>query len=954
MRGRRHLFPFAFAAICNCCCSTYGSAATISKDKPVKTSGISIEASGKKKLIKNVGSTHDENLVVLGSALASKANANANPVQTVTAKEIHETSASTLGDYLQRLPSVGSSSQQNTQPNGGAGMSCTDLRNLGTNRVLVLVDGKRQIQTFGNGGSCVNLNSIPLDQIASVELLKDGGSELYGADAVSGVINVKLKHNLTTGGVDVRGGISDIGDGQMGRISAYKGLNFDHDRGNITVFGSYMTQSEVMQRDRKWARNVWLNNPEIGGSPSFGTSITPNARAYDSQGEFNLVSNNTGGGVNGFHPYTAADNYNYALSQSLMTGIQQGSLSGDVGYKVSDHLNFYTNVRYTHQDSHNTMAPLGVSGATYPSTLPSNAILPAGSPYNIWGRDVTVYKRFTELGDREYNTAYDTWQVNGGARGQIVGNWNYDISMAYGASRSAFRTNNMVNYRNLTNALGTRQLDPTDANSLVVFDPSVCQASSGCSLYNPWAPVDGATANYLQHTQLDTAMYQMRDFNARIDNNQLVKMPYEYGGYFGLAAGVEHRSEQASYTPDALATNGDLGGGASYTGGGYNVTEAYIEGRLNLLHDAFLAKDLTIDGQGRWSHYSTFGNAYNWKGSINWAPVQDIRFRATLGTSFRAPSISELYVGRGVGYYSGTDPCEAASSYGAYAGNVAARCAREGINTANFSNANTGTLPELGGGNPNLQPEIGRSYTIGAVITPRWIKGLSIDVDYWHYSLKNMIGTLGGQYILDQCYTGSAEAMCQYVGARSSSKQLTQIVTTNQNIGGLRTNGIDIDLTYRLRLGIEDTITLNNNLQYLVGYNQQNEPDGPWYHYSGRVFYLGGGVGFPQIRDYATVSWRHGPVSLTYMMSYTDKIKYNDGTNDVSCAEYAYCKIPGIFTHDVTVDYRMGSWNLQAGVNNLFDKKPPFVATGGGNTDPALYASSIMGRYVFMSAGVKF
>lgn len=894
-----------------------------------------------------------ENVTVVGSALSLSSGQNANPVQIVTAKDIQQTSAVTLGDYLQRLPSIGSSAQQNTQPNGGVGMSCTDIRNLGTNRVLVLVDGKRQVQTFGNGGSCVNLNSIPIDQIASVEILKDGGSELYGADAVSGVINIKLRHDMTGGGVNIRGGISDTGDGQIGKLSGFKGVDFDQGRGNITVFGQYMTTSGVLQRDRDWSKSPWLSDTQIGGMSSSGSALTANTRVLDPDGAFNLISNGTGGGASGLRNFSSSDNYNTGSRQSLTSGLQESNLSGDARYDINDHLGLYASARYTHQTGSNIMAPLGITGAAFPSTLLSSIVLPAGSPYNIWGKDEDLYRRFTELGDRRFSEAYDTTQIIGGAKGRIVGNWNYDASMTYGASRTTIQTENLVNYKHLLESLGDDQLDPSNSSSAVVYNSAVCKASAGCQLMNPFSPINQSVANYLRATQIDHSMYQMRDFNLRTMNNNVIAMPYQGGGHLGLAAGIEHRSEQANYSPDPLALNGDLGGGSSYTGGGYDTTEAYIEGKLPLLQNVFLAKDLTVDAQGRWSNYNTFGNTYNWKASINWAPIADIRFRATLGTSFRAPSVSELYAGRGLGYYGGEDPCAQATSYGAAAARVIATCKASGIDTTKFVNANSHTLPLLGGGNPQLQPEQGRTYTIGTVITPRWIPGLAATVEYWHYTVKNTIGTLNGQYIVDQCYTGADTSYCRFIAPRSSSGQLKQIDTTNQNIGGLRTNGIDFDLNYRVRLTSSDVLTLSNNFQEVIGYTQQNVADGPWSNYVGRLFYQSG-TGNPRVRDYATASLQHNNLSLTYMMSYTGGMKYNNGSDDVSCSEFSYCKVPGIFAHDVTVDYRFDKWNLEAGVNNILDKRPPFIPGSGINTAAGLYASEIIGRYMFAEIGVRF
>ncbi|MFT8462742.1 TonB-dependent receptor domain-containing protein [Acetobacter persici] len=897
-----------------------------------------------------------EVLTVTGSALSSGKNQDPNPVQIISSRDIQQTSAVTLGDYLQRLPSMGSQGANNTTTNGGLGMSCPDLRNLGPSRVLVLVDGKRQVETMGQGSSCVDLNSIPVDQIASVEILKDGGSELYGADAVSGVINIKLKHNLTTGSIQVRGGISSYGDGQSGKISGFKGFNFDHDRGNISIFGQYMTTSPIYQRDRQWSRLPWNANVAPGETVPYGSSVSTATRVMVPNADgstTNLVSNNTGGGVNGFHTFGNSDRYNFARDASMTNYLQSGNLSGDMHYDINKHFQLYSSVRYTHKDAMNEMAPNPLTGASYPSTLSTSWILPAGNPYNSWGEDVSMYKRMADLGNREYKEGVDTYQVMGGMKGQIVGNWQYDLSMTYGSSVATMTTDNMTNYRNAMNVLGTQQVDPSDANSAVIYNPSVCTSSPGCTLINPFAPLSQQAKDYIGYAQNDHSYYQMRDFNARVFNNKLVKLPYEHGGNIGIAGGVEHRSEQASYTPDALAANGDLGGGATYTGGGYNVTEVYLEGKIPLLQNAFLAKDLTIDAQGRYSHYNTFGSAENWKVGINWAPVQDIRFRATLGTSFRAPNMSELFGGQSISYNPGTDPCAQATSYGAASAAVTSKCLSQGVNPANFVNVNSGQIPTLTGGNPNLQPEIGRTYTVGTVITPRWVPGLMASVEYWHYTVQHMINTLPVQYVADQCYTGADPSYCSQVQQRSTAGQLTQVSDLYANVGGLRTNGIDFDLSYHIQVTPQDSFTLENNFQQLVGYLQQNEPNGQWNNYAGRLFYQSG-YGMPRVRDYATITWHHNDFSLRYMMHYTGGMKFTDGSSDLSCKAYVYCKVPGIFSHDVTVSYRLNRWNFEGGVNNILDKKPPFVPDGATNTALAMYSDEIIGRYVFLQAGVQF
>ncbi|MFS3135525.1 TonB-dependent receptor plug domain-containing protein [Gluconacetobacter sacchari] len=898
------------------------------------------------------GADNSESIVVTGSALRS-GRYNPNPVQIVSSEAIQQTSATNLGDYLQRLPSIGSNGTSNTYQNGGDGMSCADIRNLGQSRVLILIDGKRMVQTMAAGFSCANLNNIPTDMIDSVEILKDGGSELYGADAVSGVINVKLKHNIQGGTITARGGITDVGDDKTGKLSGIYGFNFDHGKGNITLSGQYLTQEGVMQKDRGYLSNPLTQNTAIGASNVYGSGYSASSRIFG--------DNTPGGGVvpdgnGGYRPFTSADRYNYGAVSSLLTYLQQSNLGGDAHYDVNSHLTLYANVWYTHEAANTQLAGMPVSGSVYPSTLSNPLALPENAPYysSSWGDDAYMYRRYTDVGNRENNTASDTYQFTAGAKGTIVGKWEYDVSMGYGSSQATFNTNNELNYRKLLQTYGIRQLDPSDAGSAVTYDPTICQMSAGCVLSNPADPLSPAAANYVRFNEHNHADYQLRDFNARVHNDQVVKLPYKNGGYFGLAGGIEHRSEQASYHADPLDISGDSAGNSSQnTGGGFNATEVYLEGKMTLLHNAFLAKNLLVDAQGRWSRYNTFGSTQTWKASIDWAPVQDISFSATLGTSFRQPSVTELYGGQGISYDSAIDPCSQASSYGAAAANVMAYCSKMGINTATFEQPNS-QIPIVTGGNAKVSPETARTYTIGTVLTPRWTPGLRIGVTYWHYTLKNMISTLPTQYIVDACATGESSYECQFINPRNTANQLTTVENVYQNVGGLRTSGIDFDLTYRLRLGLHDVLTLNNNFQQLVSYLQQNEPGGAWNNYAGRLFYQGYGSGQPRVRDYATAAWTHDRFTFTYMMSYTGGMKWNDGTNDVSCQQFYYCKTPGIFTHDVSVSYHQGRWNVMGGVNNILDKKAPFVADGTTNTSAQNYGELIIGRYVYLQAGVNF
>ncbi|MCP1195032.1 TonB-dependent receptor, partial [Acetobacter senegalensis] len=730
-----------------------------------------------------------EAVTVTGSFLRQGRNTSPNPVQIISSKDIQQTGITNVGDFLQRMPSIGSSGLGNADTNGGDGVSCTDLRNLGSSRVLVLIDGKRVTQTGMSGGSCVDMNTIPVMAIQSIEILKDGGSELYGADAVSGVINIKMRHNINTGGINVRGNITQRGDNRTGLISGYKGWNFDHDRGNITIMGQYDTQGGVMMKDRAWSRNPQSNDPADPASVSYGSIISTRGTYFGSD---TWNSNNQGGLV----PYSAANRYNYNKDTSLLNNTQNGSLMGDAHYDFNKHFTLYSNVMYSHKTSWTQMAPMPAMGSVAPSTLPSAIWIPENYPGNTSGEELQMYRRMAEFGNRKTETAVDSLTAKVGASGEIIANWMYDASFTFGSTMSSFQTSGVGDYSKLLREWGLDAVTPGDSGSDLMYNPNSCVGYAGCVQSSALAALSPEAAKYANYTEHDHSQYTMRDFNARIHNDHVVKMPYKGGGDLGIALGMEHRGEQMSYHPDPLiASGGSLTNTVLPTGGGFNVSEAYLEGNLTLLHNVPFAKNLSVDGQGRYSSYNTFGSTYNWKAGINWAPVRDVAFRGTLGTSFRQPSVSELYGGTLMSYNGANDPCDMSqiTTYGGRQAAVMANCMNRGINPSTFQQSGSGQVPTLNGGNSKLQPETGRTYTFGATFTPHWIPGLSTSASFWHYNVSHTISALSTQYVLDSCYTGSDPSMCNNI-TRLSNGQINTVSALNANLGSMTTSGVDWDL----------------------------------------------------------------------------------------------------------------------------------------------------------------
>lgn len=892
-----------------------------------------------------------ESVLVTGSFLRQGRNTSPNPVQIISAKDIQQTGITNVGDFLQRMPSIGSSGRGNADTNGGAGISCTDLRNLGASRVLVLVDGKRLTQSGDSTSSCVDMNTIPVMAVQSIEILKDGGSELYGADAVSGVINIKLKHNINTGGVNLRGNITQRGDNRTGLISAYKGFNFDHDRGNITVMGQYDTQGGVMMKDRAWSRYPQANNPANPASVSYGSIISSKGTYFGSD---TYNSNNQGSLI----PYSKDNRYNYNKDSSLLNQTQNASLMGDAHYDFDKHFTLYSNVMYSHKTSWTQMAPMPAMGSVPPSSLPSAIMIPTDYPGNTSGEELQMYRRMSEFGNRKTETAIDSLTAKVGASGEIAAGWMYDASFTYGSTMASFQTSGVGDYAKLLREWGLDAATPGDSTSDMVYNPNSCVGYAGCVQSSALGALSPDAARYANYTEHDNSQYTMRDTNMRIHNDHVVKMPYKGGGDLGIALGMEHRSEQFSYHPDPLIQNGgSLTNTVAATGGGFNVSEAYIQGNLTLLKNVPFAKNLSIDGQGRYSTYNTFGSTYNWKAGINWAPTRDVAFRGTLGTSFRQPSVSEMYGGTVMSYNGANDPCDMTqvTTYGGRQASVVANCMNKAnINTSTFQQSGSGQVATLVGGNAKLRPEVGRTYTFGATFTPHWIRGLSTSAEFWHYRVSDTISALSTQYVLDGCYTGSSPDMCNYVN-RLGNGQINSVSALNANLGAMTTSGVDWDLSYRFRVSDADWFMVENNFQRLVSYKQQMIPGGPHYNFLGSITYQSQGTSNPTVRDYATLTWHHNNFSVTYMMQYMSGMHWNDGTYTIHKSDgYGRVKTPSMVMQDLTFNYNLKRWNFQFEIQNLTDKQPPFLVNTSSNSNDSTYSGWYAGRTFLLQAGMTF
>ncbi len=908
-----------------------------------------------------------ENIEVTGSRLRTSNVTSEAPITVITAKQIEQSSSQTVEDVLRKIPSVGSSGNYASTNNGGNGSSCIDLFNLGITRTLVLVDGRRYVHSaYGAGDDCVDLDTIPIQLVDRIEILKDGASTIYGADAVAGVVNIITKKNYSGSQINLGGNITASGDNKQGDISGITGFDFAQGRGNVEISGRYLQRQPVLQRDRDWSDPVVAGDPAPGEPYEIGSAI-PVAGRYFYAGtgtaQANAFGGPTGGtvisgqvqpfvnsyqGANGANP-NINGRYDYGYDQFLSDYESQGNLAGEAHYDVNDHLTAYASAFYTHKNTEEQLSGQPVTGN--PNTATS-LIIPQGNPFaEALGvnEPLSGFRRTTDLGARQYETGTDTWQATVGGRGNITGNWNYDAYFTYGYSDTTISVLNSINAVNFENAVGS------DAVAGDPFNASLCNPAQGCALLNPFGAgnISPAAARYIEFTDNSNAYYQFRDYGGTITNNKVVQLPY---GPLGLAVGFEYRQENGAYHPDPIVEAGEATQAKVLpTGGGFDVGEVFGELNIPILKNLVAAKDLSADVSGRWSDYNTFGGVQNFKLGLNWSPTQDIRFRANLGTSTRQPAISEAFGGDTLSFEQGTDPCTQVSSYGAAAGIVAANCARQHLPAGYTQNGTQ--IATLVGGNPQLLPETSRTYTIGSVLTPRILPNFSAELDYYHTSINNQIGEVPVQFVEDSCYTSVNETspLCADAGTRNGSGNIALANAPYQNLGVLRTNGIDFDMSYLLKLRGGNNFQFTNELVDTIGYTEQLTNGGPFINLKGTLnTVLGGGlypVGVPVIRDNFTGTYSHGPFSFSWTVRYIDGMVYNEGGANFTSADRFY-KTNEVFYHDIVATYNYKKILFVAGIDNLFDRTPPFVVDTSTNTASNVY--DIYGRTFYARLQVRF
>ncbi|QGZ38350.1 iron complex outermembrane receptor protein [Pseudoduganella flava] len=908
---------------------------------------------------------------VTGSRIRQVDLETAQPVMKVTAEQIQATGLITVGDILNQMTAVAPpafSKGATLTSNREMGGQFIDMRNLGAQRLLVLVDGKRWTQTVDG---YTDISTVPSSMIERIEILKDGASAIYGSDAIAGVVNIILKKKLEGGQLSIYRGINKGGDARNDDVSLTYGAASDT---ASLMFGlTYSNQGTVWARDRAITSTSYGPEHDTAGLGVGQFGRIRNVTASGAAGStIDKILNHTGTWQNpgvgadsrnpaNYHNYGSGapdDLFNSTSQMMFQAPVKLTSIFTKGTIDLPNNMKFSTTAMYADRLSTTQNAGYPVNSLTkanFPVYISKdsyynpygNSVAGAGN-----GQDLFFYRRTIEV-PRVTENRNQTMHIDMTLSGEfnaIGRDFNWDVGYNRSQVRGTTHGTGNLNLLNLRNALG-----PSFKNNAGAVQCGTLASPIPLSQCVPFDIIGGPNAAtpealaYVFATGQGTYGSTVNSATANIAG-ELFQLP---AGGVGFAGGLEHREVRGYDEPGQLEQSGystDLG--AKTTRGRYTVREAYLEANIPVLKDVFLAKSLSLDLASRYSDYSNFGSTTNSKASFMWKPIDDLLARGTWAEGFRAPALGDTFGGGGASYDTYLDICD--SRYGQAATNsaVAARCAAAGVPTG-FRQVNATGAPVAGGGsqtpfpfdtgvgNNSLRPETAKSKTLGLVYSPSYVKGLTATIDWFKIQVENRIVDVTTKYTLEQCYLYGVSDFCNNV-TRGATGQITNLRRGNLNLGSLETEGVDFGINYRLPRNAYGQFTVRSESTWVKSYKIKSTADTDWVEYNGEYLYN-------RLKSNLSLDWNLGNWNATYTMRYQSGVKDDcwDSAEGVECSNPdgeasfgAYNKLGSVTYSDVNVGYAT-PWKgkIQFGINNVWGKKPRIAYrtnSSGSAVDPDL------------------
>jgi iron complex outermembrane recepter protein len=940
-----------------------------------------------------------EVVVVTGSRIATASNRAISPVRVITADAIRDTGEVNIDEILktqnQFLPSNGATTNPTLLESHGA--STLDLRGLGQNRTLVLINGQRA--TPNGFRNSADVNTIPSAMIARIDTLTGGAAAVYGADAVAGVVNYILRDSYEGLEVTATGNISEQGDGQSYSVGITGGRNFFDDKANLVLHLGYTDRGGINREDRSWAI------PEVNDAGQFLQTFPTSGGNFTRWGSFNTAPAGTAIPTFAYTPTgtliggPAATTQNDAFSRFEAFQNPNDRFNAAVfgKFEFAKFAEVYVRANFSKINNTSQQVPVRTNGNTQlsfgntfqiqdvlvqannPFITPAiRAILePAGGP-TLWNLNAAgtgpgtaaarfrVAKTLTELGPLIDQTEREMQQIVLGVRGEITENIRYDLAYVNGLNNESLQRNGWgsdIRFRQATNV--------TTVNG----QAACVNPANGCVPYNIFG-VEAASAAAVAWVYGDTnELFNKRKRKQEVinltvsgDTTGFFSLP---GGVVGWAIGAERREEfgnslfgERANLRDTLHTQGARANLVA----DFGLTEYYGELKLPLLADKPFIKQFDVELAYRASQHSRSGDYDTSKWGINWAVNDSLRLRGSKQSVVRGPNIGEFFGAAVEAPITGTgrpiDYCQNPALYGV----SQAFCTAVGA-------AAPGAVPLVGGlplidgavavqgGGEAIKPESGETFTYGAVWTPTFLPGFSALVDYYQIQIDDAIGSPTPQQLMDSCYLVSQDAnsaLCRKI-TRNAAGLVVKFDQRDTNLTLLKTSGIDFTAQYSAAMpaglpGDRILIALNGgvvNSFIRLLFPADNVFDCAGYFGGGACSDAGTGIrAIPSFRSNLNVAWTDGPLTIRSSWRYTGETNALIGKNPPPGWK-------GVWTPNNNLVQQIDAWDyfdlgatynvnnnlrISGTINNIFDKLPPILGSAqqDANTLPNQY--DIVGR----------
>jgi len=1051
--------------------------------------------------------TAREAIVVTGTRINRPTLTSSVPVTSVSPLDLGNQGNVSLGDKLAELPQIRATftTANSTRFIGTAGINALDLRGLGTQRTLVLVNGRRVI-TATPGVNRPDVNTIPTDLVERIDIVTGGNSAIYGSDAVAGVVNFILRRDFEGIRLSGQSGVSSRRDRGSTFIGLVVGHNFADDRANVAIAAEYTKQQTLWNTDRDNQTGAFSGRHQFQLSEATGIicnetvlaqmGITPvpipSCAAVD---PFNAANGNTGVGrlaetaagngipdttfltgirndtisegglftascptrpaagettaqwlarravacsglpdpgssfdnaqlgrtfvfqgdgtlianpcIQDFRPFGSGNcqgglGSSLRLTGQLAPGIERKAINLLAHYTISDAFEPFVEAKYVRVDANQEGQPTFFNNTfrldnPFLSPQARAQIQAVLTPAQLANPNQTfTAQRFNiDFGGRGEVHKRENYQLVGGVRGTFNDDWKYEVSGNYGKLYTYYETKGNLLRANYAKAIDARLNGSGQIVCAVNANASTADDDPACvpiNLFGFGAPSPEAL-NYILYTSNRTQRAKLYDVTGYVagDLSQLFEL---WGGPIAFVVGGEYRKETAFAAYDPITSSTACGtAGCTFLNvipdfrpPDLKVSELFGEISIPILKDKPFAKELTIDGAGRYSHYNIgqTGGVFAWNVNGTWAPIRDIRFRGGLARSVRAPTQSDLFSPATQTFLNGlVDPCGQQNiNNGTQVGGVSVRianCAAHGVPTTQtfggttlpFTNVPASGVSANNQGNENLREERGTSLTLGGIFQPRFLPGFSLTVDYYRIRIKNVVQALTGQTIINQCYdstTGIDNPFCAVVfrnpdgtfagqsnvvhGGSTFSFPATgpAVLITSFNFAKLETAGIDFDVAYRHRIMNKVTLNLRGILTHTFKKNLFSDILDPTF--KDRIL---GELGDPAWQGQLSTTVDIGKVSLGHRVRYIGKqtvaLTYEtqhefQGRPPTNADAFPRVWYPELWSHDFRVDVKVTPRHrIYAGVDNAFDRLPPFdlLGTEAGSISP-------VGRFFYVGA----